>query len=79
VEEGLNALLDAEVDHLCGARIETRKDKRAGSYDCQLHTKAGGSSPDSTEAYRTVSGEGSVFTRTVYIRNNDKLALLCSR
>jgi transposase-like protein len=45
VEETLNALLDAEADHLCGARkyerSEGRKDTRAGSYDRQLHTKAG--------------------------------------
>jgi putative transposase len=45
VEEALNALLDAEADHLCGARkyerSEGRKDTRAGSYDRQLHTKAG--------------------------------------
>src|ERR1700683_565850 len=45
VEEALNALLDAEADHLCGARkyerTEGRKDTRAGSYDRQLHTKAG--------------------------------------
>jgi putative transposase len=44
VEETLNALLDAEAD-LCGARkyerTEGRKDTRAGSYDRQLHTKAG--------------------------------------
>jgi putative transposase len=35
VEETLNALLDAEADHLCGARkyerTEGRKDARAGS------------------------------------------------
>jgi putative transposase len=45
VEEALNALLDAEADHLCGARkyerTEGRKDTRAGSYDRQLHTRAG--------------------------------------
>jgi transposase-like protein len=45
VEEALNALLDAEADELCGARkyerTEGRKDTRAGSYDRQLHTKAG--------------------------------------
>src|ERR1035438_5774051 len=45
VEETLNALLDAEADHLCGARkyerTEGRKDTRAGSYDRHLHTKAG--------------------------------------
>jgi putative transposase len=45
VEEALNALLDAEADHLCGARkyerTEGRKDTRAGSYTRQLHTKAG--------------------------------------
>ena len=45
VEETLNALLDAEADHLCGARkyerTEGRKDTRAGSYTRQLHTKAG--------------------------------------
>jgi putative transposase len=45
VEEALNALLDAEADHLWGARkyerSEGRKDTRAGSYDRQLHTKAG--------------------------------------
>jgi len=46
VEETLNALLDAEADHLCGARkyerTEGRKDTRAGSYDRHLQTKAGG-------------------------------------
>jgi transposase-like protein len=45
VEEALNALLDAEADHLCGARkyerTVGRKDTRAGSYTRQLHTKAG--------------------------------------
>ncbi len=45
VEETLNALLDAEADHLCGARkyerSEGRKDTRAGSYDRHLQTKAG--------------------------------------
>lgn len=45
VEETLNALLDAEADDLCGARkyerTEGRKDTRAGSYERQLHTKAG--------------------------------------
>src|SRR5580693_7473087 len=45
VEEPLNALLDAEADHLCGARkyerSEGRKETRAGSYTRQLHTKAG--------------------------------------
>jgi transposase-like protein len=45
VEETLNALLDAEADHLCGARKYERseggKDTRAGSYERQLHTKAG--------------------------------------
>jgi putative transposase len=45
VEETLNALLGAEADELCGARkyerTEDRKDTRAGSYDRQLHTKAG--------------------------------------
>ena len=45
VRAALNALLDAEADHLCGARkyerTEGRKDTRAGSYTRQLHTKAG--------------------------------------
>jgi len=45
VEETVNALLDAEADHLCGARkykrSEGRKDTRAGSYDRHLQTKAG--------------------------------------
>jgi transposase-like protein len=45
VEETLNALLDAEADHLCGARkyerTEGRKDTRAGSYDRHLQTRAG--------------------------------------
>jgi len=45
VEETLNALLDAEADRLCRARqyerSEGRKDTRAGSYQRQLHTKAG--------------------------------------
>src|ERR1700745_664380 len=45
VEETLNALLDAEADQLCGARryerTDGRKDTRAGSYERQLHTKAG--------------------------------------
>jgi transposase-like protein len=44
VEETLNALLDAEADHLCGARKyelnEGRKDTWAGSYDRHLQTKA---------------------------------------
>lgn len=38
-------MLDAEADHLCGARKYERSeghiDTRAGSYDRQLHTKAG--------------------------------------
>jgi transposase-like protein len=45
VEETLKALLDAEADHLRGARkyerTEGRKDTRAGSYDRHLQTKAG--------------------------------------
>jgi putative transposase len=45
VEETLNALLDAEADHLCGARryerTEARRDTRAGYYTRQLQTKAG--------------------------------------
>jgi putative transposase len=45
VEETLNALLDAEADRLCNAaryeRTEARRDTRAGSYQRQLHTKAG--------------------------------------
>jgi transposase-like protein len=45
VEGALNALLDAEADHLCGAmRYEhsaDRLDTRAGHYERQLHTKAG--------------------------------------
>jgi putative transposase len=45
VEETLNALLDAEADQLCGAqkneRTEGHKDTLAGSYERQLHTKAG--------------------------------------
>jgi hypothetical protein len=54
VEETLNALLDAEADHLCGARkyerTEGRKDTRAGSYDRQLHTKAGEDATDAEAA-----------------------------
>ena len=45
VEETLNSLLDAEVDTLCGARRYERSadrvDTRAGSYERQLHIKAG--------------------------------------
>ena len=45
VEETLNSLLDAEADTLCGAqryeRSADRVDTRAGSYERQLHTKAG--------------------------------------
>jgi putative transposase len=45
VEETLNALLDAEADGLCQAkryeRTAARQDTRAGSYERQLHTKAG--------------------------------------
>jgi len=45
VEEALNAMLDAEADRLCGAaryeRSESRRDRRAGSYERALHTKAG--------------------------------------
>ncbi|MDD2765684.1 MAG: IS256 family transposase [Opitutaceae bacterium] len=45
VEETLNALLDAEADQLCGAKryehSADRVDTRAGSYERQLHTKAG--------------------------------------
>lgn len=45
VEETLNALLDAEAEHLCGAKryehSADRVDTRAGHYERQLHTKAG--------------------------------------
>ncbi|MBM3534596.1 MAG: IS256 family transposase, partial [Alphaproteobacteria bacterium] len=45
VEETLNALLASEADRLCGAgryeRSEARQDRRAGSYDRTLQTKAG--------------------------------------
>jgi transposase-like protein len=45
VEETLNAMLDAEADELCGAKryehSPNRVDTRAGSYERQLHTKAG--------------------------------------
>ena len=45
VEETLNKLLEAEADVLCGAqryeRSAERVDTRAGSYERQLHTKAG--------------------------------------
>src|SRR5271170_1668681 len=45
VEETLNALLDAEADQFCGARRYERSewcdDTRVGSYERQLHTKAG--------------------------------------
>ena len=47
VEETLNALLDAEADHLCGARKYSEAQRRAqghpGGQLCtrQLHTKAG--------------------------------------
>src|ERR1700676_106156 len=46
VEDTLNAMLDAESSRLCHAeryeRTEARKDTRAGSYQRQLQTKAGG-------------------------------------
>src|SRR3954447_17942098 len=45
VEKTLNDLLQAEADELCGAkryeRSPDRLDTRAGSYQRQLHTKAG--------------------------------------
>jgi len=45
VEETLNAMLDAEADHLCNAQryehTEARTDQRAGHYKRKLHTKAG--------------------------------------
>lgn len=45
VEETLNGLLEAEADQLCNAkryeRTPDRVDTRAGSYERQLHTKAG--------------------------------------
>ena len=45
VQETLNAMLDAEADHLCNAqryeRSAERKDTRAGSYRRKLHTRAG--------------------------------------
>ena len=54
VEETLNAMLDAEADRLCQAeryeRTEARKDTRAGSYQRQLHTKAGRSHAEGAEA-----------------------------
>ena len=53
VEEALNAMLDAEVDRLCGAskyeRTEGRKDTRAGSYERSLETKAACSGSDLVE------------------------------
>ena len=46
VEETLNALLDAEADRLCNAqryeRSEARRAARAGHYERDLQTKAGG-------------------------------------
>jgi putative transposase len=45
VEERLNAMPDAEADHLCGAGrfegSEARRDTRAGSYERTLQTSAG--------------------------------------
>lgn len=45
VQDTLNAMLDAEADHLCNAqryeRSADRKDTRAGSYRRKLHTRAG--------------------------------------
>ncbi|SDP85237.1 Transposase, Mutator family [Desulforhopalus singaporensis] len=45
VEETLNAMLDAEADHLCNAaryeRAEARKYTRAVYYERGLHTKTG--------------------------------------
>jgi putative transposase len=45
VEEALNAMLDAEADHLCHAHryehTDARTDQRAGHYKRTLHTKAG--------------------------------------
>jgi transposase-like protein len=45
VEETLNAMLDAEADHLCNAQryehTEARTDQRAGHYKRKLHTQAG--------------------------------------
>lgn len=45
VEETLNALLDAEANHLCNARryehTDARTDQRAGHYKRKLHTRAG--------------------------------------
>ena len=45
VQETLNAMFDAEADHLCNAqryeRSAGRKDTRAGSYRRKLHTRAG--------------------------------------
>jgi len=45
VEETLNAMLDAEADHLCNAqryeRTDARTDQRAGHYTRKLHTQAG--------------------------------------
>lgn len=45
VEETLNTMLNAEADRLCNAhryeRTAGRQDTRAGTYERQLHTKAG--------------------------------------
>jgi transposase-like protein len=45
VQDTLNAMLDAEADHLCNAqryeRSADRKDTRAGSYRRKLHTRVG--------------------------------------
>jgi len=45
VEETLNAMLDAEADHLCNAKryehTDARTDQRAGHYKRTLHTQAG--------------------------------------
>lgn len=45
VEETLNAMLDAEADHVCRARryerTAERQDTRAGHYERKLHTRVG--------------------------------------
>jgi Transposase, Mutator family len=45
VEETLNAMLEAEAEHLCNVgryeRTEARRDTRAGSYSRKLQTQAG--------------------------------------
>ena len=88
VEETLNALLDAEADHLRRAeryeRTEARKDTRAVSYQRQLRTKVG-EERDTLPPVESDTKPTDLETRCVFLRvigtvsNSASEGLLCVR